>query len=205
MQYYANLTRINNDFVENDDPDTNSTILSSSTTPNAHAPTTIFGLKVSSEGEFESARWKEGKHHKHQGKQPRHEPHPKEFYFEVEYDTRKDKGFKDLTVRRWVEFARRIGHPKATSAGVDVADEEEEEMVAQDDVGEDGAVVDQGKKHKKKKGKKGKKHHKASKEWFTFVKRAFVGTMDPHEIKQVFGGSTDAKEQAVLDAVVMEL
>ena len=58
-----------------------------------------------------------------------------------------------------------------------------------------------GKKHKHKKGKHHKKH-KASKEWFTFVKRAFVGTMDPHEIKEVFGSSASRVEEA---QEVMEL
>ena len=56
---------------------------------------------------------------------------------------------------------------------------------------ENDFVIVKHKKHKHKKGKKGKHHkkHKASKEWYTFVKRAFVGTMDPKELKLVFGAA----------------
>jgi len=173
-QYFANLTRINNDFLESD--------AAHPSTPNAHSPTTIFGLNVTSTGEIDTAGWKEGKHGKHQGKQPRPEPHPNEFAYEVEYDTRKDKGFPDLTVRRWVEYARRIGAKGGKAADVQADDEDIDDEETDD-------VDATGKKHKKKKKKhhKGKKHRKASREWYTFVRRAFVGTMDPHEIKQVFG------------------
>jgi endopolyphosphatase len=184
-QYFANLTHINNDFIE-----TNDTV-----SQNEHSPSTIFGLNVTEGGQIESSGWKEGKHGKHQGKQPRPEPHPNEFVFEIEYDTKEDHKFPDLTVRRWVEYARKIGQNKAKAVecgqtSEDTAEpdpddgnqsEVETSVLAQKvDEDEDG-VKDMGKKHKKK-----RKHHKASKEWYTFVKRAFVGTMSPHEIKQLF-------------------
>jgi endopolyphosphatase len=190
VQYYANLTRINNDFVE-PPPDLSDRL---GTSTNDLSVGTIFGLSVSSDGKIENRKWKEGKHKKHQGKQPRPEPHPKEFVFEVEYDTQRDKGFPDLTVRRWVEYARKIGSTPQKTAGTeelqDVEAEEAEEAEDLDNIGERYSA--QGKKHKHKKGKKGKhgKNHKASKHWFTFVKRAFVGTMDSDEIKQVFGSSS---------------
>lgn len=203
VQYYANLTRINNDFVE----PTNNT-----QSNNQQSPRTIFGLNLSEAGQVEPLRWKEGKHHKHQGKQPRPEPHPLDFYYEIEYDTKKDRKFPDLTVRHWVEYARRIaGEPSTT---IDVDAKEDISNTIDVEVGNDGKDEDAeedddqihqtGKKHKKKKGKKKKhKHHKASKEWFTFVKRAFVGTMDPREIEQIFGDAKDGSSTVVDE--VMEL
>ncbi|KAF2034935.1 Endopolyphosphatase [Setomelanomma holmii] len=180
-QYFANLTEINNDFVESSTP----------VSPNENTPHTIFGLNITSNGTIETSGWKEGKHGKHQGKQPRPEPHPKEFVFEVEYDTRKDRGFADLTVRRWVEYARKIGRARTSSAEEDVEDYEEEDKEDDDDVQEQAKGKGKhGKKHKKKK----KKHHKASREWYTFVKRAFVGTMNPKDIEELFGASEGADE-----------
>jgi endopolyphosphatase len=196
-QYFANLTHINNDFVNNTDPNTDPVSV------NKDSPRTIFGLNVTADGQIENLGWKEGKHGKHQGKQPRPEPHPNEFVFEIEYDTKKDRKFPDLTVRRWVEYARRIGQQKgAKSMGLDeeaddihespLINESEDEEDGNDDVDEMGKGKG-GKKHKKKKGKK-RKHHKASKEWYTFVKRAFVGTMNPHEIKQLFSAAPGAEK-----------
>jgi endopolyphosphatase len=91
-------------------------------------------------------------------------------------------------LRRWVEYARKIGgsgKQVATVAEYEEAGGDELEFETED-MDDDDDVEAEGKRHKKhKKGKK--KHRKASKEWFTFVKRAFVGTMDPKEIKEVFG------------------
>lgn len=191
VQYFANLTHINNDFVEpqNDlERPHSSQDQVNPTSMNEHHPNTIFGLAISSNGEIEHQKWKEGKHGKHQGKRPKPEPHPNEFLFEIEYDTRKDRGFKDLTVRRWVEYARKIGRAGAKAADEHVLEDSEDtddNEFHEDEEGETEAAVKGHKKHKKKK----KKKHHASKEWFTFVKRAFVGTMDPHEIKELFGTS----------------
>jgi endopolyphosphatase len=201
IQYFANLTQINNDFVD-PPPDLVDSRDADRTSINDVFPQTIFGLEVSSTGEIENNKWNEGKHKKHQGKQPRPEPHPKEFVFEVEYDTRKDKGFADLTVRRWVEYARKIGQTggKASAEVSEVEFDHEAEEDGNDEFDADG------KKHKKHKHKKGKHHkkRKASKEWVTFVKRAFVGTMDPHEIKQLFSSGPavvkgDAQAQEVME------
>ncbi|KAH6615029.1 Metallo-dependent phosphatase-like protein [Boeremia exigua] len=191
VQYFANLTRINNDFV---DPqhhkfDTDEAPVSA----NALVPRTIFGLQVSESGEIEGKGWKEGKHGKHNGKHPRPEPHPKEFEYEVEYDT-KDMKFPDLTVRRWVEYARKIGGGGKKSASLTDLDHNVDEIEFDVDESNDEGLEAEGKKHKKH--KKGKKHRKASKEWFTFVKHAFVGTMDPHEIKQVFGHAASGMEES---------
>ena len=196
IQYFANLTRINNDFV---DPQRHQLDASSeSTSTNDLAPRTIFGLQVNSDGEIERKGWKEGRHRKHQGKQPRPEPHPKEFVYEIEYDTRDEK-LPDLTVRRWVEYARKIGGSGAKAA--DILEYEDEIIESEQSVEgqhEDKLQAD-GKKHKKH--KKGKKHHKASKEWFTFVKRAFVGAMSPDEIREVFGSAAPAIEEVEEEAM----
>ncbi|KAH7414483.1 Metallo-dependent phosphatase-like protein [Phaeosphaeria sp. MPI-PUGE-AT-0046c] len=202
-QYFANLTHINNDFVENND----------TVSANQDSPRTIFGLNVTIDGQIDKSGWKEGKHGKHQGKQPRPEPHPNEFVYEIEYDTKTDRRFPDLTVRHWVEYARKIGHTAAKTTNIEEKIEGEAEIDAlqseADEVAEDEETEDEddvedlgtgkgGKKHKKHKKKKGKKkHHKASKEWYTFVKRAFVSTMNPHEIKQLFtvGSPTERSEE----------
>lgn len=191
-QYFANLTQLNNDFVTASPPPP-----STLQTANADAPSTIFGLALFSRSpddddddmlSIEPRGWKEGKHHKHQGKKPRPKPHPKPFAYEVEYDTRSDEryGLEDLTVRRWVELAGRLGRKESKSkSSVGTNGEEEEE--------DDGV--------EKKGGKKNKKHKKRPKvdkksPWFTFVRRAFVGSMDPRDIDAVFGGRGEAAAAA---------
>lgn len=192
------MTRINNDFV--DPQHHRSSLARTRTSTNELAPRTIFGLQVNDRGEIENSGWKEGKHRKHNGKHPRPEPNPKEFVYEVEYDT-KERKFPDLTVRRWVEYARKIGGGGAkASAIVDYEEEDDVEWKYEVEGTDADEVEAEGKKHKHKKGKK---HHKATKEWFTFVKRAFVGTMDPHEIKQVFGQEAPARQE--VQEEVMEL
>jgi endopolyphosphatase len=215
-QYVANLTYINNDFVEDTD----------ATSPSPFSPHTIFGLAVDADGEVESRGWKEGKHGKYQGKKPRPEPHPNKFEYEVEYDTKTDErwGLKDLTVRRWVEMARRIGgkveKAKASDAfkqdereeeekeeeedeGYESAESDELEKDEQDDEDEDeheerhvNPLTTKGKKHKHK-----KKHGKNS-AWYMFVSRAFVGTMDPREIEEVFGAQEEEHTAGLRDEVI---
>ncbi|KAJ4296767.1 Endopolyphosphatase [Kalmusia sp. IMI 367209] len=183
-QYFANLTHINNDFV------------AQTQTPNDDSPRSIFGLRVNDDGSIEQSGWKEGKHGKHQGKKPRPKPHPKKFKFEVEYDTKTDKRYKlkDLTVRSYVDLARRIG-ARGNGANLQVSTQSEEDS--------EGEEVDgQGKP------KKGKKHRKSkNKAWLTFVDRAFVGTLDPRDL-ELFGAERLEQEDVTQDAVeeeVMEL
>lgn len=161
-QYFANLTHINNDFVEE------------TQTLNDGSPRTIFGLQIGEDGSIEQMRWKEGKHGKHQGKKPRPKPHPKKFKFEIEYNTKTDEIYrlKDLTVRSYVDLARRIGK----------GDKEKGSQSYDVEKGNDGSEeVDL--EGGKKRGKR--KHHKRSKNkaWLTFVDRAFVGTLDPRELE----------------------
>ncbi|PSN72989.1 Endopolyphosphatase [Corynespora cassiicola Philippines] len=189
VQYFANLTRINNDFV---DPKLRSISV------NENSPRTIFGLEIDEDGNVESNKWKEGKHRKHQGKKPRPKPHPKKFNFEIEYDTRSDKRWKlkDLTVRSYVDLARRIGHDRAGKKAA-LSEEDYELSESEDDEDHEDLTsdledeLDSQKKGKKKKGKKkhGKKHHKHNQNgpWYTFVRRAFVSTMDAQDIEEMFG------------------
>ncbi|KAF2657526.1 Endopolyphosphatase [Lophiostoma macrostomum CBS 122681] len=186
-QYFANLTHINNDFV---------------VSPSSGSEEPF--QSEDGDDEVHEHKWKEGKHKQHQGKKPRPKPHPKKFKFEVEYDTRSDKKFKlkDLTVRGYVDLARRIGQDEAKAKFIELDVTDGEEDLEGDDAFEDESddkdvevesedqddEVDTEKK-KKKKGKKHKHKHKHSKNdaWYTFVKRAFVGTMDPREIEETFG------------------
>ncbi|KAF1989475.1 Endopolyphosphatase [Aulographum hederae CBS 113979] len=166
-QYFANLTYINNDFLEG------SSIDSSEDDP------------------FSSERWKPGKH---EGEKPheKKKPKPHKFKFEIEYNTFNDSIYKlkDLTVNSYLHLAKRISKSakgKANQVSAEDVDSEDDEGDVEDfDDFELTAeeVDDQGhKKHKKK------KHHKKkmTRVWYTFVKRAFVSTMDPEDIEQNFG------------------
>lgn len=182
-QYFANLTEINNDFTKQ--------------------------AAISSDNpELVTDRWKKGKHH---GKRPddRRNPHPNDFRFQIEYDTRNDStfGLKDLTVRSFVELAARIG--KYKSVRVDrghrlIFDKrvktEEEERCAIDEATTEAReqhLVASKKKKKNHNKKKGRKHRKKGKRrvnnqaWFGFVKRAFVGARDEEDLHNEFGQVID--------------
>lgn len=159
-QYLANLTHINNDFVNSD--------------------------ASTAEEDLEDEKWNEGKH---KGKKPhehdeKHKPNPKEFQFELHYDTRNDSVYNlpDLTIKSMLGLAREIGTCEPKPKSLTTAEDEDEA---------DAEV--QKKKHKGKKGKKkhgrGKKHKKCQKNeaWHTFIRRAFVETLDPDEIAEEFG------------------
>lgn len=172
-QYYANLTRINNDFSGSD--------------PKPESP--------------ETNKWHKGKHsgkHPHEGSKLKP---PKKFIFEVEYDTKTDQayGLKDLTVRSWIKLAGRIGQyrPEDDDCGMENGIEQ---IFGSDDVAEqtdsndeereeDSDLISspspQKKKHKKKKGHKKRKN--INKAWFTFLSRAFVSTRDDDDLRDDFG------------------
>jgi endopolyphosphatase len=160
VQYYANLTRINNDFFEDD------TVQQKS---------------------------KYGKHH---GKNPHdddHKPHPTNFTYEVLYDTRSDKVYQldDLTTRSYLRLAQRIAGVKPRKSDVQTLDADLEEVEADETLDDDEEQDDLDitkKKHKKKGDKKKKKKSpKDNKPWYTFVRRAFVNTVDPDDIEEEFG------------------
>ncbi|KAF2433918.1 Endopolyphosphatase [Tothia fuscella] len=168
--YAANLTYINNDF----------------------------DLHTNEEDVVEPERWKEGRH---KGKVPKHPPRPKKFTFHVEYDTLDDKifGLKDLTVRSYIKLAKRIAASKKGGKSSSLNLEEEDANLdftgEQDaeDISDDELDAKKKKHHRGKKDKKHKKKKRHNKVWFTFIKRAFVGTMDPNDIKEVFGGKSIAE------------
>lgn len=165
-QYFANLTKINNDFTADADQDT-----------------------------LESSGWKKGKHH---GKRPKNRlrPHPNEFNFEVEYDTRNDTvfGLEDLTVKSYLKLAGRIGQYRPGKG--DKMQSNELGDGHKSDIDEETGLraTVKHKKGKKKKGKKGKKKHGnhgkrkvINRVWLAFVRRAFIGTRDDEELHDEFG------------------
>lgn len=169
VQYYANLTRINNDFVVAKKDET-----------------------LSPSDEARAQGWKEGKHH---GKKPHDKdqaPHPKKFTYEVLYDTRAEGDMyelPDMSVRHYLSLAQRIGMFKPEKKSLQT---EEDTESAEDSETEEETSLEKGKKGKKG-GKKKKKHHhknprKINRPWYAFVRRAFVGTMELEEIEDEFGG-----------------
>lgn len=166
-QYFANLTRINNDFQRLSEDWIDS------------------DAGINDDDGPEALKWKEGKH---KGKKPHdkdHTPNPKKFKYEVHYDTKDDDVYqlKDLTVPRLVDLARRIGNFEPEEDSLSTKDESDSQNVIDE--------VDAEKKKKKKKKhkkKKDKKHHdKQNEAWYAFVRRAFVETMSPDEIEEEFG------------------
>ena len=211
-QYFANLTHINNDFVESLTPPPSH---SRSQSPNNNTPQTLFGLAISPDGTIEQSGWKEGKHGKHQGKRPHVKPRPKKFRFEVEYDTKTDKRYalEDLTVRSFVDLARRIGEGDGKGKGKaslyrDGEGEEEVEEGEEEEEEVEETKVKGGKKggkKKKKKGKKGKgKGGSKNKTWLTFVNRAFVGTLDEKELG-LFSGDFDVEGEDKEESVEIDV
>ncbi|KAF9640276.1 putative vacuolar endopolyphosphatase protein [Lasiodiplodia theobromae] len=254
-QYFANLTRLNNDFHKS--PCYLAAISHASDDNTTINPTSLLYADYT-EGDdsdfgdgFGAQRWREGKH---RGKKPAHPtPHPLPFEFEVFYQTNNKSDpfkLKDLTVRSYINLARRIGNFNEKSGGggkkhkkhkkdkKDKKNKKTKELGGAEDsnrgatdleavmnelVGsnveekgrelsgfEDGLDGDyyedyetddddrddrddeldaaKKKKNKKKKNrnkhrKKGPKHHV----WYTFIERAFVGTMSRDEIDERFG------------------
>ncbi len=148
-------------------------------------------------------KWDAGKH---SDKKPKHEkPRPKEFSFEVEYNTFEDKIYmlKDLTVKSYVHLAHRIGQtsPKTVSDLDDFEDDEierdeldtEEDIDEAGDDGQDGDEDEDESDATAKKNKKNKKKHKGDKNrrekmnkaWLHFLKHAFVSTRSEQELKEM--------------------
>ena len=167
IQYYANLTRINNDFTGNSEDE-------------------LLGEE----------RWHGGKHKGKKPKE-KSKKHHKDFKFEVEYDTRNDSVFllEDLTVRNYIDLAGRIGQYRpSTEDGIEsgALDDLEDDTVSSLDLDEDAKIstcggqdLDISKKHKKH-GKKHKHRKMITKIWFTFVNRAYVGSKDEAELREDF-------------------
>ncbi|CAD0082966.1 unnamed protein product [Aureobasidium vineae] len=160
VQYYANLTRINNDHFEDD---------------------------------AEQQRSKDGKHADKKPSDNDRTLHPTNFTYEVLYDTRSDKVYQldDLTTRSYLRLAQRIAGVRPRKSDVQMSDTDVEEIEADEtlDDDEDQNDIDITKKKHKNKGdeKKKKKSPKDNKPWYTFVRRAFVDTVDPDDIEEEFG------------------
>jgi len=178
-QYYANLTRINNDFVN-------------TSGKREQVETTSSDLK--------GQKWNEGKHKHHNGEKPKEDtgPHPTEFSFEVLYNTRGDDeyGLKDLTVRSYIELAQRIGKKvKSRKSEAEEVEEgsgayEKEALSSQDGVSGTVPSIVAGDEKIDKEGQKKKKKHKgakANKYWIEFLRRAFCGARNTQEIRDQFG------------------
>ena len=153
--YYANLTRINNDF---------------------HA---VFDLEQMADDDYTATKhkWREGRHkdkipkHPHEGILP--------FEFEVEYDTKNDSiySMQDLTVRSWVNLASRIGNYRPYWALEDVdVDEDEKHCGGDSNTGSDRSNKKD--KQKEKKKRKKEKRRQIRELWSTFFRRAYVGTRE---------------------------
>lgn len=241
-QYYANLTKINNDFHQSA-----AYLAATAETNTTKNPTSLLYADYTDGDDadfgdgFGAQRWREGKH---RGKKPKHPtPHPLPFEFEVFYSTHNDSDpfkLQDLTMRSYINLARRIGsfnektdeggkkktkkhHKKKGKKkqkaeevdlegddearfikearewedGVDLMnglagdnrDDEDRTLAEQDDDDDDNDIYESddgevdAEKKKKKHHKKGPKHHV----WYTFIERAFVGTMDRDDIEKQFG------------------
>lgn len=178
-QYLANLTHINNDFTNSKDEDS-----------------------LHQEEPVDAAKWSEGKH---KGKKPHdkeHKPNPNKFEFQLHYDTRNDSVYNlpDLTIPSMLGLARDIGACERKESGSLALEEwgiEEGDVPGPESGDDDNDDQEFGvekkkkkkgdKKHKKK--KKGKKHQKcqANEAWHTFIRRAFVETLDAEDIGGDFG------------------
>ncbi|KAI9763999.1 MAG: Endopolyphosphatase [Geoglossum simile] len=120
----------------------------------------------------------------------RPKPEPKKFEYETEYSTLNDPVYrlKDMTIRSYLKLARRIG--KANPHGKDMIKEEDQQCNEDDGTFLDGdndprEDLSTSRKKRKRKHKKGGRAH--NKVWFTFLKRAFVGTMEDGDIHDRFG------------------
>ncbi|TAQ83476.1 hypothetical protein B7494_g8202 [Chlorociboria aeruginascens] len=145
-------------------------------------------------GNVDANKWHEGKH---TGRHPKHEvPDPKQFQYEIEYDTFTDPVYKlkDMTVRSYLKLAHRIGKYKPEKGDkisedfLDEADnineDEEEDRDTSDDYYDIGGVNFAKHKNKHKKGKhKKKKQREKNKVWLQFIQRAFVGTMEEEDLR----------------------
>ena len=164
IQYFANLTRINDDFV--------SESISASTV-------------MSDESRFDEERWHEGKHSGKKPKKGKEERKHGTFEFEVQYDTRTDKiyNLRDLTVRSYIDLASRIGQYKPRNDHLgDFSTDQRDECFEDSDADQNLEASDtKGKKHKKHKKRKA-----ANRVWFTFLRRAYVGSKDDEELRDEF-------------------
>ena len=139
-----------------------------------------FALMSREDELLDGRKWKEGRH---KGRKPHdkdHAPSPKPFKFELHYDTREDDVYKlpDLTMPNLVDLARRIGgfvHEETLTVNSSSLQGGSRDPDDPDHVQEWS--------HKKKHGRK---HRRQNEPWWTFVRRAYVETMNQDEIEDQF-------------------
>ena len=83
-----------------------------------------------------------------------------------------------------MDLARRIGKFKAGKHGLVAAHESEDNSTRSPDQRATAEEVDASKKKKKKDKEKRRMRNEA---WYTFIRRAYVETMTPDELKDEFG------------------
>ena len=196
-QYFANLTKLNGDF----------TPLSSSS-PSASSSSIGEAIDYNDgDGDgAETQRWHEGKH---KGRKPKSDndgrgkdhDRVKKLVYEVEYDTKTDKIFNltNLSVRSLLELAGRIGEYEDrwnvdAESGCEDRQQDDSSDDNDNDGEEEGIVEIQGKKknHRHRKERKERRKRRKQKRksitelWYTFVKRAFVGSKSEEEIRDHF-------------------
>ena len=188
-QYVANITTINNDFTPSSSKLSNDEDASSYLSQLAD-----FAL----EAFFDEQRWHEGKH---SGEKPKHKKGHKAFKYEIEYDTRTDPvlNLTDLTVRSYIELASRMGHYKPSrsfssegcdgeNTGNSLQKAKIQSYDAQQSVDRADPCASSKKKGKSDKKKRKRRRSKENEKlWFTFVRRAFVGSRDEEELRDHFG------------------
>lgn len=98
---------------------------------------------------------------------------PPKMQYEVEYDTKTDGVYQltDLTVRSYFKLA----HGLVDASRPQVVDDSDTEW--------DPVDANKKDKKKKKKNKKKKKTRAKDRVWYTFIRRAFVGTIEDDELK----------------------
>ena len=102
---------------------------------------------------------------------------PPKAQYEVEYDTKTDAVYQltDLTVRSYLRLASEL---------VDASNLKQDDADTDEDPADADINKKKKKKDKKKKKKKKKKESRAKdRVWYTFVRRAFVGTVEDDELR----------------------
>lgn len=129
-------------------------------------------------------KWRKGKHDE---KEPKHgKPNPRDFQYEVEYNTFTDKMYKlpDLTVKSFLKLAYKMGQ-KDIGGKSETFDAYDEDETSDTNEFADGDMESMDKKDKNDKGKNKKNKKEKNKTWLTFLSRAFVGTVPKEELEKM--------------------
>ncbi|KJR81698.1 endopolyphosphatase [Sporothrix schenckii 1099-18] len=164
VQYFANLTYINNDM------------------------TVGVGGADGGDDNVESDKWREGDHSEKSPKTSPAQPH--KFMYQVEYSTFTDKiyNLSDMTVNSLLEMAYRMGKKTSKKSVADVGGDEvvKDGDDANDDASDDeddADFEDAGGKKKKKKDKK--KKEEQNQVWLHFLRHAFVSSVSIDKLKKI--------------------